>query len=64
MNEIFNFLEFYVFINENELGKINFPLEKMEFGTNWEFCAYHIIFGVRKGPADYTISKTKSVYYN
>ena len=34
MNEIFNFLEFYVFINENELGKINFPLEKMEFGTN------------------------------
>ena len=30
MNEIFNFLEFQVFINENELGKFNFPLGKME----------------------------------
>ena len=28
MNEIFNFLGFYVFINENKLGKINFPLRK------------------------------------
>ena len=29
MNEIFNFLGFYVFINKNKLGKINFPLRKM-----------------------------------
>ena len=28
MTEIFNFLEFYVFINENELRKMNFPLGK------------------------------------
>ena len=31
MNEIFNFLEFEVFINENELGKMNFPLGKWNF---------------------------------
>ena len=29
MNEILNFLGFYVFINQNKLGKINFPLRKM-----------------------------------
>ena len=31
MNEIFNFLEFQVFINEIKLGKMNFPLGKMKF---------------------------------
>ena len=31
MNEIFNFLGFKVFINENELGKISFPLRKIKF---------------------------------
>ena len=31
MNEIFNFLDFQAFINENELGKMNFPLGKMKF---------------------------------
>ena len=31
MNEIFNFLEFKVFIKENELEKMNFPLGKIKF---------------------------------
>ena len=31
MNEIFNFLELQAFINENELGKMNFSLGKMKF---------------------------------
>ena len=31
MSEIFNFLEFQVFIYETELEKMNFPLGKMEF---------------------------------
>ena len=31
MTEIFNFREFYVFINENELRKIKFQLGNMEF---------------------------------
>ena len=32
MTEIFNFLEFYVIIIENELKKMKFPLGKMD---NW-----------------------------
>ena len=48
---MFNFLEFQVFVNENVLGKMNFPLEKIRFSDHWEFCAYRIIFGVRKDPA-------------
>ena len=32
MDKIINFLEFYVFINENKLGKMNFPLGKF-----WNF---------------------------
>ena len=31
MTEIFNFLEFYVLINENELRKLNSPLGKWNF---------------------------------
>ena len=31
MTEIFNSLEFYVFINENELRKLNSPLGKWNF---------------------------------
>ena len=31
MNEIFDFLGFQAFINENELVKINFPLKKLKF---------------------------------
>ena len=40
-----------VFLTENEKGKINFPFWKTEFGTHYEFCAYHRIFGYWKGPA-------------
>ena len=40
-----------VFFTENEKGKINFSFWKTEFGTHWEFCAYHIIFGFWKGPS-------------
>ena len=43
--------ETYIQFLENKLGKMNFPLGKMEFGTDWESCAYHIIFGIRKSPA-------------
>ena len=38
-----------VFFTENEYGKINFPFWKTKFETHWEFCAYHRIFGFRKG---------------
>ena len=31
------------------IGKICFSLGKIEFWTHWEFCAYHRIFGIRKG---------------
>ena len=31
------------------MGKICFPLGKIEFWTHWEFCAYHRIFEIRKG---------------
>ena len=31
MNEIHNLLEFPAFVNEDKLGKINFPLGKIEF---------------------------------
>ena len=34
MDETINFFKFSVFINENELGKINFPLGKIEFWTH------------------------------
>ena len=34
MSEIYNFLEFYVFVNENKLEKMNFSLGKMEFWTH------------------------------
>ena len=40
-----------VFFTENEWVKINFPFWKTKFGTHWEFCAYHRIFGFWKGPA-------------
>ena len=50
------------FLTETEQGKINFPFSKTEFGTHWEFCAYHIIFGFWKGPSGQTISKGESVY--
>ena len=40
-----------VFLTENEKGKINFSFWKTEFGTHYEFCAYHRIFGYWKGPA-------------
>ena len=30
MNEIMSFLKFQVFINGNKLGKMNFPLGKVE----------------------------------
>ena len=40
-----------VFLTENEKGKISFPFWKTEFGTHYEFCAYHRIFGYWKGPA-------------
>ena len=30
--------------------KKNFPFGKMEFCTYWEFCAYHRIFWLKKGP--------------
>ena len=36
MTEIFNFLEFYVFIIENELEKMKFPLGKMDNWINWK----------------------------
>ena len=32
------------------VGKIYFPLGKIEFRTHWEFCAYSRIFGIRKSP--------------
>ena len=48
MPEVFNFFEFYVFINENELRKMNFLLRKMQFCTNLEFWICHRIFGLRK----------------
>ena len=36
---------------------------KMEFRNfHLEFCAYNRIFGFRKGPDGYTISKNKRVY--
>ena len=31
------------------IGKTCFPLGKIEFWTLWEFCVYHIIFGIWKG---------------
>ena len=31
------------------MGKTCSPLGKIEFWTHWEFCAYHRIFGIRKG---------------
>ena len=62
MNQIFNFLEFYVFINEKELGKMDFPLGKMECLMNWEFCLYHRKFRLRKDRAGQIIFKSKTVY--
>ena len=44
MDEMINVFEFSVFINKNELGKMNFPLGKIAFWTNLELCAYHKIF--------------------
>ena len=41
------------------LGKINFAFWKIEFWTHWEICAYHQIFGSWKGPAGYTLAKSK-----
>ena len=40
-----------VFFTENELGKMNFPFWKTEFGTHWELCPYHRIFGFCEGPS-------------
>ena len=40
-----------VFFTENEQEKISFPFWKTEFVTNWEFCAYHRVFGFWKGPS-------------
>ena len=34
------------------MGKICFPLRKLELSTHWEFCAYHRSFGIRKGHKD------------
>ena len=39
------------FFTGNQYGKINFSIWKTEFGTLWEFYAYHIIFGFWKGAA-------------
>ena len=35
-----------------ELGKICFPLRKLELSTHWESCAYHRLFDIRKGHKD------------
>ena len=47
MNEIFHIPPIEEFIKE--LGKVCFPLGKTEFLTHREFCAYHRMFGIRKG---------------
>ena len=44
MNEIFNFLKFYVFLNENKLGKINFLLGEIEFRTHRNLNLFRIQF--------------------
>ena len=36
----------------NKLWKICFPFGKMEFWTHWKFCAFHRVFGLRKGPTN------------
>ena len=57
ITEISNFLEFFVFIKENELRKMNFQLVKRQLWTHWEFCACHRIFGLRKDLSGWTICK-------
>ena len=44
-------LNFKKIVNGNELGKINFPLKKIESENYWEFCAYHRISDLMTGPA-------------
>ena len=50
------------------IEKKHFPFWKTKFGTHWEFCAYHRIFGFWKGPSGFwvkvkmCITKLRSVY--
>ena len=58
----FKYLCVYVFINENKLGKINFFIGKNGMLNPLGILCIHKIFGLRKGPADYTISESKGVH--